>query len=69
MAEMRSKELIAIFVGYLKKKTDLELVYGENALPYGTIARWSSIFKEGRTNVKDAANFLPLKKTSALSKP
>jgi hypothetical protein len=34
-------------------KTDLDLVYGENSLPYGTIARWVSMFKDGRTNVKD----------------
>jgi hypothetical protein len=34
-------------------KTDLDLFYEENALPYRTIARWVSIFKEERTYFKD----------------
>jgi hypothetical protein len=33
----------------LEIKTDLDLVYGENALPYRTIARWASMFKKDRT--------------------
>ena len=36
-------------------KSDLDTVYGENTLPYRTVARWVSYFKEGRSNVKDEA--------------
>lgn len=35
------------------KITYLDLVYGENTLLYRTIARWVSMFKEGRTNIQD----------------
>jgi hypothetical protein len=34
-------------------KTDQDLDYEENALPCLSIARWVSMFKEGRTFVKD----------------
>jgi hypothetical protein len=33
-------------------KTYADLVYGDNALPYHSIARWLLMFKEGRTNKK-----------------
>ena len=36
-------------------KSELDTVYGENTLPYRTVARWVSYFKEGRSNVKDEA--------------
>ena len=34
-------------------KSELDTVYGENTLPYRTVARWISYFKEGRSSVKD----------------
>lgn len=53
----RNKERIETFVGYwvIKSeiKSDQDLVYGDNALTYCTIARWVSVFKGGRTNDKD----------------
>jgi hypothetical protein len=52
MAELHC-DLSVEQIAYCKIKTDLDLVYGENALPYRTIARWLSVFKELRTNVKD----------------
>ena len=30
-------------------------MYGENTLPYRTVARWVSYFKEGKSSVKDEA--------------
>ncbi|XP_053389318.1 protein GVQW3-like [Mercenaria mercenaria] len=36
-------------------KADLDKVYGDSALPYRSIARWVSLFKEGRTSTKDEA--------------
>ena len=33
-------------------KSELDTVYGENTLPYRTVARWVSYFKEGRSSVK-----------------
>ena len=36
-------------------KSELDTVYGENTLPYRTVARWVSYFKEGRSSVKDEA--------------
>ena len=30
-------------------------MYVENTLPYRTVARWVSYFKEGRSSVKDEA--------------
>ena len=36
-------------------KSELYTVYGENTLPYRTVARWISYFKEGRSSVKDEA--------------
>ena len=46
-------------------KTDLDTVYGENTLPYRTVARWVSYFKEGISSVKDEAH--PGKPVSATS--
>ena len=43
--------------------TDTE--YGENTLPYRTVARWVSYFKEGRYSVKNEA--LPGRPVSATS--
>ena len=34
-------------------KSELDTVYGENTLPYRTVARWVSYFKEGRSSVKE----------------
>ena len=34
-------------------KFESDTVYGENTLPYRTVARWVSYFKEGRSSVKD----------------
>ena len=31
-------------------------MYRENTLPYRTVARWVSYFKEGRSSVKDEAH-------------
>jgi hypothetical protein len=50
----RNKRLIEKNRGLLGKcalevKTDLDLVYGENALPYPAIARWVSMFREDRS--------------------
>ena len=36
-------------------KSELDTVYGENTIPYRTVARWVSYFKEGRSSVKDEA--------------
>ena len=36
-------------------KSELDTVYGENTLPYRTVARWVSYFKESRPSVKDEA--------------
>ena len=36
-------------------KSELDTVYGENTLPYRTVTRWVSYFKEGRSSVKDKA--------------
>ena len=36
-------------------KSELDTVYRENTLPYRTVARWVSYFKEGRSSVKDKA--------------
>ena len=52
----RSKERIAKFAECWVKdhqKLSLDTVYGVTTLPYGTIARWASYFKEGRSSVKD----------------
>ena len=37
-------------------KSELDTVYAENTLPYRTVARWVSYFKEGRSSVKDEAH-------------
>ena len=37
-------------------KSELDTVYRENTLPYRTVARWVSYFKEGRSSVKDEAH-------------
>ena len=37
-------------------KSELDTVYGENTLPYRTVARWVSYFIEGRSSVKDEAH-------------
>ena len=31
-------------------KSELDTVYGENTLPYRTVARWVSYFKKGRSS-------------------
>ena len=36
-------------------KSELDTVYVENTLPYRTVARWVSYFKESRSSVKDEA--------------
>ena len=56
----KSKERIAKFADCWVKdaseiKSELDTVYGENTLPYRTVARWVSYFKEGRSSVKDEA--------------
>ena len=40
-------------------------LYRENTLPYSTVARWVSYFKEGRSIVKDEAH--PGRSVSATS--
>lgn len=52
-------------IGATEIKADLDKVYGENALPYRTIARWVSLFKEGRISIKDEAR--PGRPLSAVS--
>ena len=37
-------------------KSELDTVYGENTLPYRSVARWVSYFKVGRSSVKDEAH-------------
>ena len=37
-------------------KSELDKVYRENTLPYRTVARCVSYFKEGRSSVKDEAH-------------
>ena len=37
-------------------KSEFDTVYGENTLPYRTVVRWVSYFKEGRSSVKDEAH-------------
>ena len=37
-------------------KSELDTVYRKNTLPYRTVARWVSYFKEGRSSVKDEAH-------------
>ena len=34
-------------------KNDLDIVYGEGALKYRTVARWVALFRDGRESVKD----------------
>ena len=46
-------------------KSELDTVYGENTLPYRTVARWVSYFKESRSSVKDEARLCsPVSATS-----
>ena len=37
-------------------KSELDTVYGENTLPYRSVAIWVSYVKEGRSSVKDKAH-------------
>ena len=46
-------------------KSELDTVYRENTIPYRTVARWVSYFKEGRSSVKDEAR--PGRSVSATS--
>ena len=53
----KSKERIAKYadcwVKAQSEKSELDTVYRENTLPYRTVSRWVSYFKEGRSSVKD----------------
>ena len=46
-------------------KSELDTVYGENTLPYRTVARWVSYFKKSRSSAKDEAH--PSRPVSATS--
>ena len=47
---------ILLGTGASEIKSELDTVYGENTLPYRTVARWVFYFKEGRSSVKDEAS-------------
>ena len=49
----------------LEIKSELDTVYGENILPYRSVARLVSYFKAGRSSVKDEAR--PSRPVSAIS--
>ena len=40
-------------ISALEIQRDLEIVYGEQALPCRTVARWVSLFKDGRNRIED----------------
>ena len=47
----KNKERVAKLADCWVKVHELDTVYGENTLPYRTVARWVSYFKEGRSSV------------------
>ena len=47
-----------------ENKSELDTVYGENTLPYRTVARWVSYFKEGRSSKDKASPGRPVSATS-----
>ena len=40
-------------ISALEIQRDLEIVYGEQAVPYRTVARWVSLFKDGRNRIEE----------------
>ena len=40
-------------ISALEIQHDLEIVYGEQALSYRTVARWVSLLKDGRNHIED----------------